>query len=173
MQRNEQAGQVEIRDNRATVTFTRFLKHPPAIVWEALTTPEEFSAWYTATLAIDGRVGGMFEVFAGPFHWQGPILVWEPPYLLEYEYNLAPHKLMPLGEETVVRWELQPSEEGTILTFTQTRLKSTFGFAPAMHVFLERLNAYLSHDPIPDFLQCFQQVKRLYLFWKAEELTPP
>lgn len=172
MELNEHAGQVEIRDNRATITFTRFLKHPPAIVWEALTNPEEFSIWYTAALVIDGRVGGLYEVFSGPFHWSGPILIWEPPRLLEYEYNLAPHKLMPLGEETVVRWELNPSVGGTTLIFRQSRLKHTFGSAPAMHVLLERLEAHLNDLSLPDFVRRFSQVKSHYVKWKAETELP-
>jgi uncharacterized protein YndB with AHSA1/START domain len=164
------AGQVEIKDNRATVTFTRFLKHPPSTVWEAITTPEEFSAWYSGKAAIDGRVGGLFQVWTGQaFHWSGKILVWEPPTLLEYEHNHAPCKEWPSGVETLVRWELTPSGEGTSLTFTQSRLKSNFGFAPAMHVFLERLESHLNKQSLPDFMQRFREVMKLYPIWNAKE----
>jgi uncharacterized protein YndB with AHSA1/START domain len=170
MNQNSHAGQVDIKDNRATVTFTRFLKHPPDIVWEAITTPEEFSAWYSGKAAIDPRVGGMFEVWTGPsFHWTGKILVWEPPTLLEYEHNHAPCKEWPSGADTLVRWELVPSSKGTSLTFTQSRLKSNFGFAPAMHVFLERLESHLDKQALPDFMQRFREVVRLYPIWKAKE----
>lgn len=167
MEQNQQTGRVEIKNNRATITFTRFLKHPPAIVWQALTHPQEFSAWYNGNLAIDGRVGGTLEVVSGPFHWSGPILVWEPPHRLEYEYNHVPSKVLPNGENTVVTWELRPSEKGTSLTFTQTRLKRTFGFAPAMHVFLDRLNAHLNDQPLPEFEPLFNEVKSHYIVWKA------
>jgi uncharacterized protein YndB with AHSA1/START domain len=164
------AGKVEIKNNRATITFTRFLKHPPIMVWEAITTPEEFSAWYSGKVAIDPRVGGMFEVWTGgDFHWTGRILAWEPPRLLEYEHNHVPCKVMPTGANTIVRWELAPSGEGTSLTFRQSRLKSNFGFAPAMHVFLERLESHLDKQPLPDFLQRFHEVVRLYPVWNAKE----
>jgi uncharacterized protein YndB with AHSA1/START domain len=164
------AGKVEIKDNRATLTFTRLLKHPPMMVWEAITTPEEFSAWYSGKVAIDPRVGGMFEVWTGgDFHWTGKILVWEPPSLLEYEHNHAPCTMLPSGADTIVRWELTPVKEGTSLTFTQSRLKSNFGFAPAMHVFLERLEAHLGKQPLPDFMQRFRKVTKLYPIWNAEE----
>jgi hypothetical protein len=89
--------------------------------------------------------------------------------LLEYEHNHEPSKVLPSGAETIVRWELTPSGEGTLLTFTQSRLKSNFGFAPAMHVFLERLEAYLSKQPFPDFLQRFRAVIPLYPVWNAKE----
>ena len=171
MNQNNHAGQVEIKDNRATITFTRFLKHPPEIVWEAITTPEDFSGWYNGKVVIEGKVGGCFEITtSGDFHWTGKILVWEPPKLLEYEQNHEPSKVLPSGAETIVRWELTPSDEGTLLTFTQSRLKSNFGFAPAMHVFLERLKAYLSKQPFPDFLQRFKEVMPLYPVWKAKEV---
>jgi uncharacterized protein YndB with AHSA1/START domain len=147
------AGKVEIKDNRATVTFTRFLNHPPSAVWKAITTPKEFSAWYNGKAAIDGKVGGMFEVWTGPFHWAGKILAWEPPRLLEYEHNHVPCEAWPTGVDTIVRWELTPSSEGTTLTFTQSRLKSNFGFAPAMHVFLERLEAHLNTQEFPYGMQ--------------------
>jgi uncharacterized protein YndB with AHSA1/START domain len=166
----DHAGRVVIKDNRATVTFTRFLKHPPMVVWEAITTPEEFSAWYNGKAAIDPRVGGLFEVWTGAsFYWTGGILVWKPPTLLEYEHNHAPCKEWPSGVETLVRWELTPSGEGTLLTFTQSRLKSNFGFAPAMHVFLERLEAHLGRETLPDFMRRFSEVARLYPVWNAKE----
>jgi uncharacterized protein YndB with AHSA1/START domain len=166
------SGRVEIKDNRATITFTRFLNHPPSTVWEAITTPEEFSAWYSGKAAIDPRVGGMFEVWTGTgpaFHWTGKILVWEPPTLLEYEHNHEPSKVLPSGAETIVRWELTPTHDGTSLTFTQSRLKSNFGFAPAMHVFLERLEAQLNHQPQADFLQRFRELMPLYPVWRATD----
>jgi uncharacterized protein YndB with AHSA1/START domain len=164
------AGKVELKDNRATLMFTRFLKHSPVTVWEAITTPEEFSAWYNGKVEIDGRVGGMFELWTGGgVYWTGKILAWEPPRLLEYEHNHEPSKVLPSGAETIVRWELTPSDEGTLLTFTQSRLKSNFGFAPAMHVFLERLEAHLEGQALPDFLQRFREVTPLYPIWNAKD----
>jgi uncharacterized protein YndB with AHSA1/START domain len=163
-------GKVEIKDNRATITFTRLLKHPPEMVWEAITTPEDFSAWYNGKVAIEPRVGGMFELWtSGDFHWRGQILAWEPPRLFEYEHNHEPSKVLPTGADTIVRWELTPSNEGTLLTFTQSRLKSNFGFAPAMHVFLERLEAHLGGQEPPDFMKRFRKVMPLYPIWNAKE----
>lgn len=170
MNQNNHAGQVDIKDNRATITFTRFLNHPPEMVWEAITTPEDFSSWYNGKVVIEGGVGGSFEIMTdGGFHWTGRILAWQPPRLLEYEHNHEPSKVLPSGAETIVRWELTPSNDGTTLSFTQSRLKSNFGFAPAMHVFLERLEAYLSKQPFPDFLQRFKKVMPLYPVWNAKE----
>src|SRR5438445_4483027 len=113
MDHQTQAGTVAISHDRATITFKRFLEHSPEAVWQSLTDPNEFGAWYNAEAQIEPREGGMFEVFSGPFHWTGPILTWQPPKVFAYEHNHEPCKEMPHGERTVVRWELEPSNGGT------------------------------------------------------------
>ena len=170
---NNQAGRVDIHNNRATISFTRLLKHPPEKVWHALTTPAEFNAWYSGTAKIDPRVGGIFEVITGPgFHWTGKILTFDTPRCFEYEHNHEPCNVMPTGAETIVRWELTPDPQGTRLHFSQTRLKSNFGFAPAMHVFLERLESVLDGVAPADFLTRFREVTPLYPVWHADEESP-
>jgi hypothetical protein len=68
-----------------------------------------------------------------------------------------------------VRWELTPVKEGTSLTFRQSRLKSNFGSAPAMHAFLERLEAHLEGQALPDFMGRFREVMGLYPIWRADD----
>lgn len=167
MYNNKQTGDVEITDGHATLRFTRFLAHKPAKVWGALTNSEEFGRWYNAEVTIDGRPGGSFTVHSGPFHWVGPILSWEPPKLFEYEHNHEPCAEMPNGENTVVRWELSPSGNGTMLTFTQSHLTSIAGFAPGTHVVLDRLAARLDGQQLPDFNDRYNEVEPLYPAWSA------
>lgn len=169
---NAQVGNVEISAGRATISFTRMLAHPPSAVWEALTDPAHFNAWYNAAATIDGRVGGLFAVHSGPFHWTGPILAWEPPTLFEYEHNHEPCPEMPAGERTIVRWELSPAGEGTRLIFTQSRLSTIAGFAPGTHVVLDRLAASLDGQPLPDFMAHYAEVEPLYGTWKAPDQVP-
>jgi hypothetical protein len=38
-----------------------------------------------------------------------------------------------------------------------------------MHVFLERLESHLDKQFLPDFMQRFREVMKLYLVWKAKE----
>jgi len=52
----------------------------------------------------------------------GRILAWDPPRLFEHEFRLAPCKAAPLGEDAVMRYELEPDGDGCILTATMTRL---------------------------------------------------
>ena len=41
--------------------------------------------------------------------------------------------------------------------------------APAMHVFLERLETHLAKQPFPDFMERFRAVIPLYPVWNAKE----
>ncbi len=169
MQDSQQAGHVDIQNDRATITFTRFLAHPPATVWEAITDPQEFGAWYNAEATIEPHEGGMFKVHSGPFHWGGAIRTWQPPKLFEYEHNHDPVAEMPKGEKTVVRWELEPVEGGTKLIFSQSNLTSVAGFAPGTHVVLDRLSARLDNAPLPDFNGRYNEVEPLYPVWSAPD----
>jgi uncharacterized protein YndB with AHSA1/START domain len=167
MKNTDQTGDVDINDNHATIRFTRTLAHSPKAVWEAITTPSEFNAWYNAKAMIDARVGGLFEVLSGPFHWSGPIIDWQPYARFTYEHNHEPCLEMPAGEKTIVSWELTPNGEGTQLTFTQSNLTSVAGFAPGTHVVLDRLSARLDGQPLPDFNNRYNEVEPLYPVWNA------
>jgi uncharacterized protein YndB with AHSA1/START domain len=168
MNNNQQTGDVDITNDRATLKFTRFLAHPPKAVWEAITDPAEFNVWYNAEATIDARQGGTFAVLSGPFHWSGAIRTWEPPKVFEYEHNHEPvGDMMPKGEKTVVRWELSPSGEGTKLQFSQSNLTSVAGFAPGTHVVLDRLTARLDGKTLPDFNDRYNEVESLYPVWSA------
>lgn len=162
-----QAGTVTTTDGRATLTFKRFLPHAVDTVWKALTDPEEFGKWYNATVEIDPKVGGIFTVHSGPFNWHGPIIIWDPPKKLQYEHNHDPVAEMPDGAHTVVEWTLEPKKNGTKLTFTQSGLSSTEGFAPGTHVVLDRLGAFMDGVTMPEFNDRFNDVEHLYPIWHA------
>ena len=135
------------------MTFRRNLPHPIEAVWAALTDPLERKAWFGET-AIDGRAGGRIEMMpdeppAAPDakRLTGRILVWDPPYVLEHEWRQR------IVEDSVVRYELTPDGDGTLLTFTHTGLSVTNarGFIPGTHAFLDRLDAHLAGTDLPDW----------------------
>ena len=157
MQRN---GTLLADGEHATLTFHRVYDHAPAKVWEAITTPEGLRGWLLCTEAlIEGRVGGRIEMVSGPPQYRstGKILAWEPPRLLEYEWNVAPVPEMPRGEQAIFRYELAPVGEATHLLVTVRRitLQSARGFLPGLHAFLERLEAQLAGRALPDWLERF------------------
>lgn len=162
-------GEVTIENGKATLRFVRHLQHTPEKVWQALTDGSKFGEWYNAEAEIDPKVGGMVSVSSGPFHWTGSVLTCQPYSIFEYEYNHAPVDEMPEGENTIVRWELEPSEGGTKLTFEQSRLSSTAGFAPGSHVTLDRLAAKLDGKAMPDFMQRYEEVESLYPVWTSKK----
>lgn len=105
-------GRLERDHERAIVRYKRRFPHPPSRVWRALTEPEHLAAWFPTT--IDGeRVAGAQLVFRftdmdlPPM--EGEILTFEPPSLLEFRWG-----------PDLLRFELAPDGEGTVLVLTAT-----------------------------------------------------
>lgn len=167
MDQDTQAGKVDTAEGYATLTFKRFLPYSTDVVWRALTDPEQFGKWYNAEVKIDPKVGGIFTVHSGPFTWYGPITIWDAPKQFQYEHNHQPVAEMPDGAQTVVTWTLTPKDNGTELTFTQSGLTTTAGFAPGAHVVLDRLAAFVGGDAMPDFGSRFGEIEHLYPEWTA------
>ncbi len=166
------AGTVDVEGEFVTLSYERILHHPPEAVWAALTEPEQLAGWFMSTATIDGRPGGALDMVAGvsQFHWTGRILTWEPYRLYEHEWNLEPRPEVPRGETTVVRWELTPVEEGTRLVVTHKHLTrpTGLGFAPGFHAFLDRLDAQLASEPLPNWMKRYDEVRHAYPAWSRE-----
>jgi len=100
------------------LTFERRLRHPPARVWQALTTPTGLRAWLAAA-EIEPRAGGRmylrFEQTAvDDFpdteemrQQRNEILTWRPFTLFEHSFG---------GPDSIVSWRLASAENGTHLT---------------------------------------------------------
>ncbi|HEV2316107.1 MAG TPA: SRPBCC family protein [Thermoplasmata archaeon] len=140
---------------RAVLELRRFLRHPPERVWTAITDPAELRHWYLSEVHIEGRVGGRVESTTGSFRVRatGRVLAWEPPRLFEHEWNVDPSAGFPKGEVSVVRWELAPFEDGTLLTLTHRDLtpSTARGFRAGAEAFLDRLVAQLDGVPLPEW----------------------
>ncbi|MEV0284927.1 SRPBCC family protein [Kribbella sp. NPDC050820] len=161
-------GELTIDGDRATMTFRRHLPHPIGAVWAALTDPLERKAWFGET-TIDPRAGGFIEMMpdeppAAPDakRLTGRILVWDPPYVLEHEWNQR------IVESSVVRYELSPDGEGTLLTFTHIGLSPTNarGFLPGTHAFLDRLTCHLAGNQLPNWTIRYEEVASTYPSWQ-------
>ena len=135
------------------MTFERRLPYPVEAVWSAIADPDERAQWFGET-TIDAREGGLIDMVAtGPpllvekKRMTGRILVWDPPRVLEHEWKQA------IVEDGVVRYELHPDGDGTLLRFIHRGLgpRNATGFRAGTHAFLDRLEAYLAHDELPDW----------------------
>lgn len=159
-------GAVVTEGDRATLVFRRILPGAPEAVWKALTDPSELSLWYMTKATIDGRQNGSIDFISGPsrLHVTGRILTWDPPKVLEHEWRVAPRPELPAGEDAVIRWELRPEGEGTLVHLEHRRLnrQTALGFAPGTHAFMDRLEAHLGHSPLPNWQERYQQVASKY-----------
>jgi uncharacterized protein YndB with AHSA1/START domain len=151
----------------ATLIFKRVLHHSADHVWDAIATPEGLGEWLMCTdVRIDGRTGGTIEMVSGParYYSKGTILSWDPPHLFEYEWNVAPVPEMPLGEHAIFRYELTPQEASTLLTVTYRRVTkpTASGLLPGLHALLDRLEAQLDKQALPDWGKRFNELLNQY-----------
>ena len=167
-----------VEDGEYTIlTFRRTYRHSLVHVWEAIATPAGLRSWLMCTHAvIDGRVGGRFELVSGPagYHSTGKILVWEPPRVLEYEWNVAPVPEMPRGEHAIFRYELTPKGDAThvLVTYRRITKQTARGFLPGLHAFLDRLEAQLDGRTPPDWMQRFDELRTEYPEWSGHAPDP-
>ncbi|HET7538429.1 MAG TPA: SRPBCC family protein [Polyangiaceae bacterium] len=156
----------------ATLIFRRVYRHAPEQVWDAISTAEGLREWLLCSHAlIEPRVGGRIELVSGPaaYHSSGRILVWEPPRVLEYEWNVAPVPEMPQGEHAIFRYELTAEGSSThvLVTYRRISAQTARGFLPGVHAFLDRLEAQLAGRSPPDFLQRFSELRAEYPEWSS------
>jgi uncharacterized protein YndB with AHSA1/START domain len=99
-------------DGRSRLRFTRTLRHPQDLVWRAVTEPEHLAHWFPTTIDGDRAAGArlLFTFPAGEApDFDGEMLAFEPPSLMEFRWG-----------PDVIRLELRPVAEGTVLTLLDT-----------------------------------------------------
>jgi uncharacterized protein YndB with AHSA1/START domain len=170
-------GTAVVDGDHATLVFHRTYPHRVEHVWDAISTPDGLRGWLMCTHAvIEGRAGGAIELVSGPpgYRSTGKILAWEPPRVLEYEWNVAPVAEMPRGEQVVFRYELTPDGDAThvIVTCRRITAQTARGFLPGLHVFLDRLEAQLDARPMPDWMQRFSELREHYPEWSDHAAAP-
>lgn len=105
-------GELERDEGRLVLRFRRRLEHPPEKVWRALVEPEQLEAWFPTTIEGERAAGAPLRFnhrdLAAPA-MQGEMLAFEPPSLLALRWG-----------EDILRFELRPDGNGTVLEFTDT-----------------------------------------------------
>lgn len=169
MTSNRKKGELHIEGDHATIVFRRVIGHSIEKVWEAITSPGDLSAWMLQSAKIEPRKGGRIEYVSSPtpIVWSGEILTWDPPRVYEHELNTDPDPRWGdhIGaERAIARWELEAEGEATRLTLTFRRftVQTAKGFAPGTQAYLERLEAHLSNEPMPDWQRRFEELMPLY-----------
>lgn len=153
---SEREGRIVVDGDRAVLRFERRLPFPVDVVWAAITDPAQRREWFGDT-TIEPFEGGVIDMVAdGPplpperKRMTGRILVWDPPHVLEHEWR------QPIVEDGTVRYELVPDGpdgKQTLLRFSHRGLsvRNAGGFRGGTHAFLDRLEAHLAGEALPDW----------------------
>jgi uncharacterized protein YndB with AHSA1/START domain len=109
-------GVLEKNEGKDVLRFERYLAHPIERVWAALTERGELVSWW-GEAEVDLIEGGRFTMrwLNTDEHGDGVVMHatitrLEPPNLLEMRGDV----------HGVLRWELHPDGNGTVLTFSST-----------------------------------------------------
>ena len=132
-------GVLRAEGGRRSVRFERQLGAPVEEVWDALTTPERLSRWLAPGSVGSGVDSEVRLDFGEGGIVTGHVLRWEPPSLLELEWRFT-------GEaESVVRFELSPSGDGTRLVLDHRALaeEHATGYSAGWDAYLDSLDDHL------------------------------
>lgn len=125
-----------------TLVLVRELRHPPAMVWEAITDPAHLSQWAPfdadRSLASAGPVKLSTVGTPTPQVSETTVKRAEAPRLLEYNWG---------GGD--LRWELEPLGSGTRLTLWHNIDRRFISWGAAgWHICLDVLERLLEGDPM-------------------------
>lgn len=163
-------GRITLEGKIARIEFERHFNHSQERIWKAITSQEQLSKWYLCKVKIEGGEDGRIDLWFGKTHVYGLIRTWEPPFILEHEWNIDPHPGLLEGERTTLRWELEDDGKGTLVRLSHINLSknTALGFsdelAPATsdHVQLDRLEAFLNSTPVNVGLDHILSVREAY-----------
>ena len=131
---------IEKEGDKWTLVLVRELRHPPSLVWDALTDPAQLSEWAPfdadRNLAAPGPV--KLSTAGTPQVSEAQVKRAEAPKLLEYNWG---------GGD--LRWELEPLNSGTRLTLWHNIARGYIAWGAAgWHVCFDVLDRLLSGEPI-------------------------
>jgi uncharacterized protein YndB with AHSA1/START domain len=128
---------------RKQVHFARIFAAPLERVWEAVSTSEGLSGWFTET-TMDAQEGGTITMtFPGHGTYTYPVVKVEPPRVLEFQFDDDPGN--------VVRIELFAGGDETLLVLTN-RMGATDLSADhriGWHYHLDRLPSWIAGEADP------------------------
>jgi uncharacterized protein YndB with AHSA1/START domain len=102
-------GVLESAGARWRLRFTRQLRHSPQTVWRAIVDPHQRDVWFPQRIEGELRVGAPLKFVSGYGDFDGEVLAFEPPRLLEFSW----------GTDTI-RLEVSPHGDGSVLTLLDT-----------------------------------------------------
>jgi uncharacterized protein YndB with AHSA1/START domain len=132
--------QIEKSGDKWALVLVRDLRHPPELVWQALTDPAHLAAWSPfdpdRNMSTVGPV--KLATVGTPHVAESTITRAEKPRLLEYGWG---------GNE--LRWELEPLGQGTRLKLWHNIDRNFISWGAAgWHICFDVLDRFLAGDPI-------------------------
>lgn len=115
-------GTLERINGQARLRFTRRLSHPPEAVWRALTEADDLTAWFPAQIEGGWEPGAKLRfTFHDPEEAAEHLDVDEAPVLGGEVIAYEPYtRLEYTWDENILRFELEPRGDDTVLHFTVT-----------------------------------------------------
>jgi uncharacterized protein YndB with AHSA1/START domain len=149
-------GSLHTNDGRPMLRFERRLPHARERVWRAITEPAELAHWFPAEVEVDLRPGGTIK-FVFPHDGgttAGEVTELDPPRLFEYSW-----------EGAILRFELRAEGEACVLVFTHTfdGRDEAPKFAAGWHLCLDRLEAVLGGDTVPESMDPWDELYPRYV----------
>jgi uncharacterized protein YndB with AHSA1/START domain len=116
-------GTLHVENGLTVLRFERRLAHPAGKVWHALTDSEALRHWFPQDVTADLRPGGQM-----------------PPRVFAYRWGTD-----------LLRWELQPTDDGCLLIFTDTLTErgEAARDGAGWHVCLDALQAWIDGAEAP------------------------
>jgi uncharacterized protein YndB with AHSA1/START domain len=143
----EQLGVYRSDEEGAAVRFERTYDATPEEVWAAVTEPESIRRWLFADAVVEPRAGGAFRlVWSENESAGGAVLAWEPPKVLEVEWNEG-------EDRTILRIEIAASNGGAVLVLDHRNLTPdiAIGLGAGWHSHLDALGEVLAgHEAVAD-----------------------
>lgn len=133
-------GSLRDLDEGVEIRFERDLAHPIDKVWAALTDPQRLKEWL-AEAEIDLRVGGRVHLKGDEI--ESTVTELDPPKLIQYGWKSAE------WDGGQIRWELEPTSNGTRLVFTHVFTPMT---AAQAEKFRQENELPPGWDPLPSNL---------------------
>jgi uncharacterized protein YndB with AHSA1/START domain len=102
-------GVLEPAGKRWRLRFSRRFTHAPDRVWRAITEPEHLKAWFPQHIVGEWRVGAALRFASEYGDFDGEVLAFEPPRLLEFRWGTD-----------IIRMEVAPDGDGSLFTLIDT-----------------------------------------------------
>jgi uncharacterized protein YndB with AHSA1/START domain len=128
-------GILESAAERWRLRFTRRLSHSPDLVWRAVVEPEQRDTWFPQRIQGDFRVGAPLHFVSEYGDFDGEVLAFEPPRVIEFTWGTD-----------IIRLEVAADGDGSILTLIDTfdEHGKAARDAAGWHVCLDALERHLA-----------------------------